>query len=101
MPSVAHQKKVVIVDQNLNQKYFQLASNLAHMLQDLSEAKYILLIGSVVDQTADQYSDIDTIVLYDAEPSESDLAHLLGKESVYKFWLDDNHFHVHHKKRKC
>lgn len=87
------------MDQGLNQKYLQLASDLAIKLQDLSEAKYILLIGSVVDQTADQYSDIDTIVLYDNEPSESDLAHLLGKESVYKFWLDDNHFHVHHRNK--
>lgn len=86
------------MDKNLNEKYLQLASDLATMIQGLPEAKYILLIGSVVDQTADHLSDIDTIILYDKEPSEPDLATLLGKESVYKFWLDDDHFHVHYKK---
>ena len=87
-----------IVNKSLNERYFQLASDLAAILKDLPEAKYTLLIGSVADQTADQFSDIDTIVLYDEEPSEPKLADLLGKESVYKFWLDDYHFHVHYSK---
>jgi predicted nucleotidyltransferase len=62
----------------------------------LKETRYVLLIGSVADGTADEFSDIDLLVLYEEEPTEVIIAACLGKDAVSKFRHGEFHFDVGH-----
>lgn len=80
----------------INTKYYRLARKIAHGLAALEACRYVILIGSVADGTADDYSDIDLLVLYSDEPSDDAIASALNWKSIRKFWLSKNHFHAHH-----
>jgi len=81
---------------NLNKKYFQIATNVSKKLSNISRNKFILVIGSVANQNVDEYSDIDIVVFYDKEPSEKEISQSLDIPHAKKFWLDDTKFHVHY-----
>lgn len=80
---------------SLNKKYFQIASDISNKLSSLSKNNYIVLIGSVANQNVDKYSDIDIVVFYNQEPSETAIARLFNIPKGKKFWLDDTKFHIH------
>ncbi|HCR19371.1 MAG TPA: hypothetical protein DIU35_17985 [Candidatus Latescibacteria bacterium] len=65
-------------------------------MSKLAETRYVLLIGSVADGTADEFSDIDIQVVYRNEPLEKDIAACLGKISVCKFLHGEFHFGANH-----
>ncbi len=80
----------------VNQRYLKLARGVGDRLASMPESRFVLLIGSVADGTADAFSDIDLMVLFEPEPTEEVISRSLAKASVRKFWLSDHHFHVHY-----
>ena len=78
-------------------QYYAQARKTAERLSTLADSRYVLLIGSVADGTADEHSDIDLIVLFGDEPSEGDIARSLEMEAVSKFRFDEFHFHTHYR----
>lgn len=86
------------VDTDINKKLRDQARNLTKELKRLPHCLFVILIGSVARNTADEYSDIDLVVLYNKEPSVKELATHLGVKRLNKFWLNESSFHVHLKK---
>ena len=78
----------------LSKAHYNRAVEVASRLSGLRESRYVLLIGSVADGTADEFSDIDLMVLYEKEPAEVDIASCLGKDAVSKFRHGEYHFDV-------
>jgi hypothetical protein len=80
------------METELSKAHYQRAVTVAAKLSLLEESRYVLLIGSVADGTADEFSDIDLLVLYQDEPSEASIASCLGKDSASKFRHGEFHF---------
>ena len=85
------------MNEEINRRYQAQAKDTAIALAALAESRYVLLIGSVADGTADEHSDIDLLVLYHDEPSEESIALTLQMDSVFKFRLGEFHFHTHYR----
>ena len=73
------------METELSKAHYQRAVTVAAKLSRLEESRYVLLIGSVADGTADEFSDIDLLLLYQEESFEASIASCLGKDSASKF----------------